>query len=208
MSSINGMPPGGTGMMHIPQAGSFSSSYRIGPTALTVCLILSQSQITRLTLQASIFTFLGIAIFVASGRLFLRFRTFRRVGVDDAFLIAAVVIFAASCGITQSVKNLTYEQLDVNTERAPPPRTFAYDMLMYNKLNTAESILQWLAIYSVKFSYLLFFRPLIRRIRYLEIWWWCVLALLVPAGLVSTFMAIWMCPYYDLSFLRKCWHRC
>ena len=144
-----------------------------------------------------------MAVVVAGGHLFLRIRTSHRLGLDDAFLIAAVVLFAGSVGLTQRARDLDFIQMDVNTGVAFPSPTFPEDMLLYNKLDTAESMLQWSAIYAVKFSYLLFFRPLISRVKFLETWWWCVMGIVIPSALACVFMSLWVCPYFDFSFLGQ-----
>ena len=113
----------------------------------------------------------------------------------------AVVFFTASCGTTEAARDLDFIQMEVNSGAALPTPDFPNQMLLYNKLDTAESILQWSTIFAVKFSYMLFFRPLISRVRFLEIWWWCVMAVLIPAAIAAVAMSIYVCPYYDMSFL-------
>jgi hypothetical protein len=176
------------------------TDYRIGPTALTVCGVLRSSW-QRLTRQVSIFVFLAIAILVVVYRTFLRIKTFGRLGLDDIFMIIAVVLFAGSTGITQSARDLNYLQLNVNLGRTPPPADFAVRMLLNNKLNTAEATLQWSTIFMVKFSYMLFFRPLTSRLRFLQIWWWAIIGILTPSFIVIIAVSIWVCGYFDMSFI-------
>ena len=43
------------------------------------------------------------------------------------------------------------------------------------------TVTTYAAIFAVKLSYLLFFRKLIGPVRHLTVWWWVVLAILIPA---------------------------
>ena len=112
-------------------------------------------------------------------------------------MIAAVIFFAGSAGVSQAVRDLLYFQMDVTLGRMLPPPDFADKMLMYTKLNAAEGVLQWSTIFAVKFSYMIFFRPLISRVRVLEIWWWVVLVILVPCAGIAMFMGIYVCAVFN-----------
>lgn len=127
-------------------------------------------------------------------------------------MVVALVCFAASAGLTQAARDLTYIQMDVNTGRMPPPPDFVEKMLMFVKLNTAESMLQWSTIFAVKFSYMIFFRPLISRVQVLtsstgfrlvtlRTWWWIVMGILIPSAAIIIFMAIYVCGVFDMTFI-------
>lgn len=119
-------------------------------------------------------------------------------------MIAAVIFFAASTGVTQATRDLDYLQMSVAVGITLPDSTFQMKMLLYTKFNTAEYMLQWASIFCVKFSYIFFFRPLTSRIRPLQIWWWIVVAIVTPAALVTTCLAPWVCPYFGMDFLQHC----
>ena len=180
------------------------SDFRISPRAFTVCSLSLLTKRVIDTFQASIFIFLGIAIIVASIRIYLRIKAFRKLNVDDCFMVAAVILFAASTGATQASRDLMYLQMFVDTGNTIPDFTFPSKMLLYTKLNTAEYMLQWSCIYCVKFSYVFFFLPLTSRIRVLRIWWWILVAVMVPAASVTVFLAPWVCSHYDMSFFGHC----
>ena len=119
-------------------------------------------------------------------------------------MIAAVIFFAASTGVTQATRDLDYLQMSVDIGITLPDFDFPNKMLLYTKLNTAEYMLQWACIFCVKFSYIFFFRPLTSRIRPLQIWWWIMVTIVTPAALVTICLAPWVCPYFDMTFLQKC----
>ena len=61
-------------------------------------------------------------------------------------------------------------------------------------MNNSLTIVFYSAIFAIKITYLALFRKLIGRVHILEIWWWIVLAILVPAGIAATFLPFYNCP--------------
>ena len=70
--------------------------------------------------------------------------------------------------------------------------------LQFHILNAAYLILVYTTIFFVKFSFLFFFRNLVRRFRKMMIYWWTVLAIMIVVWPV-TFIAgaILPCPHFD-----------
>ena len=75
-----------------------------------------------------------------------------------------------------------------------PPGKLGAMGYLYTVINNSMTLVKYSAIFMVKLSYLVFFRKLIGRVRVLEIWWWVVLVILVPAGLIATFLPFYNCP--------------
>jgi hypothetical protein len=73
------------------------------------------------------------------------------------------------------------------------------DVPRISKLSNAAATLWWFVIFPVKLAYLFFFRRLIVRLRNLRIWWWCVVAFTIPAGLVCVAVSWLTCPYFTLQ---------
>ena len=71
------------------------------------------------------------------------------------------------------------------------------NLLKYFGIVNTILCLCWSAIFIVKFSYLLFFRELIRNVRNMRPWWWTVLCVLVPAGFVCAFLPFYSCSTHD-----------
>ena len=59
-----------------------------------------------------------------------------------------------------------------------------------NMLETATSLL-WTVIFAVKLSFLFLFRTLLKRVKYLKIWWWCVfIVLILSAGVYISILPL------------------
>ena len=70
--------------------------------------------------------------------------------------------------------------------------------LRFHKWGSIAFALIWTSIFSVKFSFLFFFRLLVQRVRMMVIFWW-VVTIATLAAWVFAFVAIFLpCPYFDL----------
>lgn len=76
-------------------------------------------------------------------------------------------------------------------------------MPLYFKWYNVSMVLTWMAVYSVKLSFMFFFRKLISRVRSLEIYWWAIMGVLVPAALFSAFFSFWICDDFSMTYLCK-----
>lgn len=65
-----------------------------------------------------------------------------------------------------------------------PPTDFLQTAVRDEKFLDAALVFLWLAIFGVKFSFLVLFRSLVSRLRNMTIWWWCVFAVMVPVWAV------------------------
>ena len=146
---------------------------------------------------ASITITLVLAVGVTAYRTFFRLRYFKKLYLDDYFLF-----YVVAATITGNVLALWFQKglwwRDIyalgGLDRPIPPSEFAEMALWYLEMNHILTTILYSAVFTVKLSYLVFFRKLIGRVRALEIWWWIVLAILVPAGLAATFLPWWVCP--------------
>ena len=95
--------------------------------------------------------------------------------------------------------DIPYIYLQENVEaglQAPPP-DLAAQLIHSIKLQYSAATLLGAATMAVKFSFLFFFRPLIRQQKRLMRWWWCILALLMPTLPILLFSDFISCPYTD-----------
>ena len=129
---------------------------------------------------------------VAAGRLYLRWRNFRSFGLDDGFLIVAVLLYSAETGVLDRLRDLSYLQMRVNMGIEIPPPDFGVQMFGYANLDLAASILVWSSIYAIKFSFMTFFLPLMSRVRKIKIWWQIAMGFMVPSAAVSILLGIWV----------------
>ncbi|MCJ1263648.1 hypothetical protein MMC22_003518 [Lobaria immixta] len=131
--------------------------------------------------------FFGLALIMATARTVIRVQKFGRVFVDDYFFFLAVVCLIASNGIYFWMVPSVYNFAAMPARLEPLPADFIKSATLAN-IAYVPTDLAWTTVFAVKFSFLFFFRNLIRRLRNLEILWWCVLVACVPVAIVCICM--------------------
>ena len=96
-----------------------------------------------------------------------------------------------------------YTQVSVESGVQAPPANFIQQLINDQKTQDAAAVLLSVTIVSVKFSFLFFFRHLLRRLKGLNIWWWCVLAVHVPTAVVMVCSSFMSCPDFGARVLGK-----
>ncbi|CAO1596352.1 hypothetical protein XANCAGTX0491_000203 [Xanthoria calcicola] len=162
------------------------------------------NRITEVGFKVGIGIFLGIAVTLAVGRTYIRVVQTRKVSVDDGFFYLAVVALIA--GTTTLYFDIPYIYVPQNFD----PRTFhitpEFIAFLQQSLRYQASTCALLsvALFSIKLSFLTFFHGLLRRVRRLMIFWWCVLLFMVPVAIVFICIIFMVCPYFDERVLVKC----
>lgn len=77
------------------------------------------------------------------------------------------------------------------------PPDFLIRISKLHRISTALIILSYTAICAVKFSFLFFFRILVRRIPGMLKYWRLVVVITVIAWVTGSIGAVFPCPYYD-----------
>ncbi|KAI4219626.1 MAG: hypothetical protein LQ349_008303 [Xanthoria aureola] len=163
-----------------------------------------KNRITEVGFKVGIGIFLGIAVTLAVGRTYIRVVQTRKVSVDDGFFYLAVVALIA--GTTTLYFDIPYIYVPQNVD----PRTFhitpEFIAFLQQSLRFQASTCALLsvALFSVKLSFLTFFHGLLRKVRGLMIFWWCVLLFMVPVAIVFICIIFMVCPYFDERVLVKC----
>ncbi len=139
----------------------------------------------------------------AVSRTALRLYRFRKLALDDFFLILARLFLSTGYATIQLNRYLLYMQMQVTLVAMVPPNDFNEELLRFQTLNTTSSLLTFGAIFSVKLAFVMFFRDLISRVRYLKTWWWIVLGTLVSTGLFCMFFAFDICANFTLDMQGK-----
>lgn len=142
--------------------------------------------LTRLTNAkqvASVILFVLSVVFTI-GRIIIRLRYQKRLAVDDAFLIFAVVCLCVAIGLLFAFISSMYllEALITDDPNASIPIDIIHQVEWFRALSTAFLVLTFTTIFAVKFSFLFLFKALIRNVRKMNIYWWIV---------VSTTVAVW-----------------
>ena len=108
-------------------------------------------------------------------------------------LLLSIVMLSATSGVVYQARDLLYIQVGVAMQGQRPPGDFNDKMGKVIKLQNAFSMLVWATIFLVKFSFLVFFKRLVSRIKSLEIWWWTVFAIVACCGLVCIPLGWYIC---------------
>lgn len=134
---------------------------------------------------------------VAGGRILARFHKLRGVAVDDGFFFLAITTLVS--GTTVLYFDLPYIYLQENVEAGlrAAPADIVPQLIHSEKLQDAATTLLGTTIISVKFSFLFFFRDLLRQQKRMLIWWWCIFVFLIPTTAVLMFSNLISCSYFD-----------
>ena len=136
-----------------------------------------------------------VALALAGARTRVRYHRFHALFIDDVLLFLGVACLIAGVGMLYSNLPFLYEEFDVSVDLAALTPAFVAALPANQKIQNAAVILLNITIWCVKFVFLFFFRNLIRNVRSLEIWWWCVFVILVLSIPIGVFFVLVACPY-------------
>ena len=134
-------------------------------------------------------------------RTIIRYRVQKQILLDDIFFYLGVLCLCAAFGVfVQMADFISWEQqLDPNG--LIKVAAFTRRLNQFSKNSDAYMALTYTTLFSVKLSFLLFFRILVRRIRKMIIYWWTVLAIMCIAWPVSVVAAVASpCPVFGSPF--------
>lgn len=118
-----------------------------------------------------------VSLFFLLFRFYVRVKIFRRLHIEDPFVLAAWLMNLVNAVIWQKTANKLYSVIAVESGQIsmPPPE---YDSNVYSQFHGlfASYLLYYTALWCVKLSYLLFFRNLGNSIRRQRILWYWVFA--------------------------------
>lgn len=76
-------------------------------------------------------------------------------------------------------------------------------LFKYLKLSDTYYVMTWTAIFAVKFSFLFFFRVLIRRVRAITLYWQIVSVVTVLVWVYCIAGSFIICPYFDIRACER-----
>lgn len=93
---------------------------------------------------------------------------------------------------------LPYNQteVDVGAGVEAPPADLTHQLDLDVKFQDASSVLLNASVFSVKFSFLFFFRLLLQRTGKLQIWWWCTFIITIPCAVICMCTEFMVCPAF------------
>ncbi|KAF2007058.1 hypothetical protein P154DRAFT_558970 [Amniculicola lignicola CBS 123094] len=151
-------------------------------------------RLSQRTLQITLIVLTSVALASFMGRLSIRILVRRRVELDDAFLTLAV---ACTCASTAIVHRYIFPFYLSNALLLRPELKkegvflqLVDDLKAGAKPRDVLGFTSWTTLYGVKFCFLVFFRPLLRHIKSLKLYWWtCALFCTIAWG-ISAFKAL------------------
>lgn len=121
-----------------------------------------------------------ISLIFFTFRIYVRVRSFRKLYVDDALILLAWLMILATSIIWQALSGAMYRSLFVISGKVhPPPPTFVNDEQNFLRGSAVVILLFYSSLWTVKLSFLIFFRRLVRGVARQKQLWWAVLAITV-----------------------------
>jgi hypothetical protein len=118
-------------------------------------------------------------------RIFARFKAFKRLYVDDAFVIFALTLALASAIVWQIFAKDMFQLMAVASGQSLPGRTFVADSEDFAKASIAVNIFFFSSLWAIKISFLVFFKRLVKNVRRQELLWWPIFGFTVATYFAS-----------------------
>ena len=150
-------------------------------------------------------TLAGVVLTAAAFRIAFQIKNRRRLYLSDIFLLFSCICLCASTVVLYQFADMLYleQALSRNLSAVPVPPDFFAEVGTSLKYLYSYQAIMWATVFSVKFSFLCFFRPLVNRLARLKIWWNCVTVSTALSWAFCTADVFIICPHFDLS-ARKC----
>ncbi|KAL8733782.1 MAG: hypothetical protein Q9181_003464 [Wetmoreana brouardii] len=108
----------------------------------------------------------ALTVFFIALRVYDRPNVFRRIYTDDGLVFFAWIVLLINTIIWQERKEALYENIAVSTGQLyPPPADFAYQTESYLRSSNVVIVFFYTGLWSVKLSFLVFFKPLGQNVR-------------------------------------------
>ncbi|SLM38057.1 hypothetical protein LPUS_08153 [Lasallia pustulata] len=155
-------------------------------------------KISELAFKGAIGALFGLAVLCAAIRTCIRIRRFRRLFIDDAFLLVAALTLTANTALTYVLIPYIYTKTDVGAGVKAPSAQLMQHLVL------AQRVFTWTTLYAVKLSFLFFFRSIICRLRNLMIFWWCDFAVVILAYGACVAAGFMACSTFGPGLKEEC----
>ena len=171
---------------------TFHSSYhppaRVDEATFIVSFTSESSLRHRLLIEIKGIAWGGVALagLFFLGRISARVAVFQQLFWDDLLVFLAWCMFLANTIIWQFNKGKLYENLGViSGDIFPPPASLPQDTEAYLKASLVVYLFFYSSLWFIKFSFLVFFRPLGYQVKGQNTLWWTVTAITIASWLAS-----------------------
>lgn len=135
-------------------------------------------------------------------RILVRLRVFRRLYADDGLVFFAWVVLLVSAALWQTGIDALYENIAVSSGQLyPPPASFPHRTERYLRKSLAVIVFFYTGLWSVKLSFLIFFKRLGHSVRHQNTMWWAVLAINVATYLTCLGTIEYRCLASSFSYI-------
>ena len=141
-----------------------------------------------------------MALLAVLARTTIRLRHRRQFSADDLFLYFGVICLCAAMGLLVKYFEDMYltEAFMINPLAMDISPTNLSSLFRFHNVIIAYITLTYTTLFSVKLSFLFFFRNLVRRVRRMMIYWWTVLGIMIVTWLLFVLIIILgFCSYFD-----------
>ncbi len=136
----------------------------------------------------------------AAARATIRIYHLKIVHADDYLFLIATAALIAGTGLYYAFIGILYTSQAISF--IPPP-DFLQESEHAATHAFAANLLCWTTIFSIKFSFLFYFRALVNRLYKMEVWWWFTLAVFIPITAMVIPGAFIVCPHTGPSILCR-----
>ena len=134
-------------------------------------------------------------------RMTIRVCYIRRFNLDDYMFLLAFLACIIANGLNFFSERITYLVIAITQESSLPSEDLFSELGDSIYKGIAAEIFMWTTIYSIKFTFLFYFRTIVSRIFRLEVWWWVNLVVLIPNTVISVFGTFVVCLHVDSKTL-------
>lgn len=141
----------------------------------------------------------------AAARAYIRIFHLKLIHADDYLFFLAAAALVAGNGLFYAFIGIFYHLQAIAEGKALPSPDLLHDIENAATYALFAQLVCWTAIFSVKLSFLLYFRALVNRLYKMEAWWWFTFVVFIPIAAVMIPGPFIVCPHIGLSAL--CRHR-
>ncbi|KAL9006365.1 MAG: hypothetical protein Q9188_000901 [Gyalolechia gomerana] len=157
-------------------------------------------RIDEQTFLAVIWSGLAISAICVAMRLFVRIKVFKRLWMDDACVVFALVLALATAILWQLFAKDMFAVMAVTSGQSVPKHSFLSLGEAFKTIPMVILIFFYSTLWTIKLSFLLFFKRLTKDVRRQQLLWWPITVFTIA----TYFVCIGTIPYrcFTMPFLR------
>lgn len=119
--------------------------------------------------------------------------------MEDYLVFVAVAALIAETALSFSIIKTVNNAFAIKEGKILPLPNFIRSMELVTQYALAVQILSWITIFSIKWSFLFYFRGLTHRLQRMEAWWWFIVMILAPITAMTILGPFIVCPHTGKS---------